>query len=93
MDCCATKIFYIKANNDADEWGKLANLINARYMPFVIMLPKFILSYFNYFTTDLGNDAFELTFPSWYRNHIIFIYSKIKNQNVKNMSFALKVSV
>lgn len=30
-----------------------------------IMLSKFIPSYFAYFTTDLGGEAFELLFPYW----------------------------
>lgn len=30
------------------------------------LLPKLIVSYFVYFTTDSGRDAFELPFDMWY---------------------------
>ncbi|XP_055306180.1 odorant receptor coreceptor-like isoform X2 [Sitodiplosis mosellana] len=30
-----------------------------------ILLPRFLLSYFLYFTTDLGNDSFTLPVPVW----------------------------
>lgn len=29
------------------------------------ILPKAIFSYFIYFTTDIGNEAFVLPFPMW----------------------------
>lgn len=32
-------------------------------LPPTFMLPKFILSIYAYFTTDLGNDALEMSFP------------------------------
>lgn len=35
------------------------------------LLPKALFSYFIYFTTDLGNDAFELPLPMWYVFHHI----------------------
>lgn len=30
-----------------------------------VILPKAILSFYNYFATDAGNDAFELAAASW----------------------------
>lgn len=47
-----------------------------------LMIPKFVFVYLIYFTTDTGNDAFEmgLPFPYWsVRNHnslsiIFFVY-------------------
>ena len=34
--------------------------------PLFATLPKFTICYFVYFTTDLGNDSFELPFPIWW---------------------------
>lgn len=34
-------------------------------LPPIFMLPKFVISVFAYFTTDLGNDALEMPFPMW----------------------------
>lgn len=33
--------------------------------PILMILPKFIISFCTYFTTDLGPDAFELPIPKW----------------------------
>lgn len=30
------------------------------------VIPKIFVSYFNYYTTNLGNDAFELSIPMWW---------------------------
>lgn len=47
------------------KWAKIEDLVIAQVIPVIIMLPKFISSLYTYFATDLGSDAFELTFPIW----------------------------
>lgn len=67
-DCLATRVAYIETNNRVEKWCKIADFILARFISIAFMLPKPILSYFMYFTTNLGPDAFELTFPVWYKS-------------------------
>lgn len=31
-----------------------------------LMIPNLIIGYFNYFTTDLGSEAFHLPYMEWY---------------------------
>lgn len=40
-------------------------LIITYYRVIGFVLPKAILSYFSYFTTDAGPEAFELSIPMW----------------------------
>lgn len=66
LDCQRSAGIYhgIKENiqkiNDCIEF-----LIIKCFFPFVIF-SKFITSYFAYFISNLGSEAFELTFPFWY---------------------------
>lgn len=45
------------------------NIINfalTTFTPLALVLPKCIISYIDYFATDLGSKAFQLPFPAWY---------------------------
>lgn len=44
---------------------KIFNIGAIKAMPICIMMPTFIVSYFKYFTTDLGKDAFALPAQLW----------------------------
>lgn len=43
----------------------------------IVLMPFPILSYIQYFTTDLGSDAFLLPFPGWYDGTIHLMVSLI----------------
>lgn len=43
-----------------------------------VMFSKFITSYFAYFTTNLGSEAFELPFPNWYETYLFWNTINIK---------------
>lgn len=59
------KALYSKMNGRVENWSKIINLILAKIVPICLTLPNAIFSFFNYFATDLGNDAFVLTIPTW----------------------------
>ena len=75
--CPVSKVFYSRANKQMEIWSKIVYFFNAKCVPILYMLPRPILSFFIYFTTDLGNDAFELTFPIWYENRLILWNVKV----------------
>lgn len=45
--------------------SKFLDIVVAKMSPICFVLPKAIATYFVYFVTDLGDDAFELTMPMW----------------------------
>lgn len=61
----ASKAMYEKTNSNVEKWCKI--LITAAMTAVLqsVMFSKFILSYFLYFATDLGRDAFQMPFPTW----------------------------
>lgn len=61
----ASKIIYIETVEQSEIGSEIVDFVIAKCIPVAFMLPKPILSYFKYFTTDAGPDAFELTFPLW----------------------------
>lgn len=60
-----SRVIYENSNQLVEKWFN----IFIRLVMFVtlpgLMFPTFIVSYFKYFTSDLGNDAFEMPYPIW----------------------------
>lgn len=56
---------YQKNHDMTEKIGKIVGLLMMHISVPVFVMPKAILSYFNYYTTDLGSHAFELTIPIW----------------------------
>lgn len=56
---------YENTNRMADKWSRFAFIVVAKVTPILYLLPNAIYSYFMYFTTDLGNDAFSLPHNIW----------------------------
>lgn len=61
----SSKIWYFKTNERVEKISKIINFVVIKFTPQYILWPKFIISYFTYFTTDSGADAFELPFLTW----------------------------
>lgn len=60
-----SKKYYEKVSRRIGYWVTFFDItINKLTIPGV-MLPSFVMSYFNYYTTDMGGDAFNLPFPMW----------------------------
>lgn len=58
------KRMYVKTNHQIEKWCNIIYTITIKLFVPILLLPKFIASFFFYFTTELGGDAFELPFPS-----------------------------
>lgn len=64
-----SKDIYGRVNKKNEKWTKMLDFVLLKVtLPGVIM-PNFIISYFLYFATDLGSEAFRLPFPKWYIIH------------------------
>lgn len=60
-----SKTHYEKVNEKIEKLsGKLYFALVKISLP-AFVLPDFIVSFFLYFSTDLGNQAFKLPFPTW----------------------------
>lgn len=70
----SSKNIYEKANRRVEKWSKFIYFYIVQISP-LILLPKFIISFFYYFTTDVGNDSFELMISMWwvFRNNFYIL--------------------
>lgn len=60
-----SKALYEKTNRQVELISKIIQFVVLYVSPPVLVLPNAIICLFMYFTTDLGNDAFNLPFPTW----------------------------
>lgn len=56
---------YTKTDNETQKRIEILEFAMIKVTPILIILPKFIISFYTYFTTDLREDAFELPIPKW----------------------------
>ena len=56
---------YEKTDRLVEKISKIIEILIVYVSPPSFVLPNAVYSYFVYFTTDLGPDAFELPFPTW----------------------------
>lgn len=56
-------MMYNETNRLIEKWTKIIYIIAVNVVLPAMMLPKFFISFFGYFATDMGNAAFELPFP------------------------------
>lgn len=57
---------YAKSNKQIEEYGNALSIFMRKVSIPCFIMPKFIISLVTYFTTDLGNDAFQLPFQLWW---------------------------
>lgn len=77
-----SKAIYTSTARKVQQRMDLFTLVMQKLTPILMMLPKFIISFCSYFTTDLGPDAFELPIPKWWVLHFkvfgcIFSHKKL----------------
>lgn len=65
IDFPVSKTIYTITDHKAEKWIETSKLIMLKVSPICLMAPQFSISFYVYFTTGLGNDAFELAFPAW----------------------------
>lgn len=65
-----SKEIYTKANETIEKWSEIIHLCFEKLTLPLIGPPFIFVSYFLYFTTDLGRQSFFLPFLSWYSKTI-----------------------
>lgn len=62
----ASKIIYDETNQRIENWTRVIYFIIMKVTPVCWIMPKFAISIFMYFTTDMGRDALKLPIPMWW---------------------------
>lgn len=65
---------YEKANQLAETWSKMIDFAIVHVSVPTIIFPKAIVSFFIYYTTEAGPDAFELPIPVWWASVYSFFF-------------------
>lgn len=65
MKCPESKIIFDKHIEQTEKWSKIITVFVTRVVPLCGVLSRAGPSFFFYFTTDLGNEAFELPTKMW----------------------------
>lgn len=65
MDNPVSKVIHEEKIQQVEKWCKALDFIMRKVTLQMSMWPKLVGSIFRYFTTDLGNDAFELPYLMW----------------------------
>lgn len=60
----ASKI-YTETNRIVEKWSVTIHFYTVRVVPHFIIWLSILTSYLFYFTTELGNEAFQLPYPTW----------------------------
>ena len=56
---------YVNVNERVETWTKLIDFALIKFSIPGVIAPKFIISFYLYFWSDLEADAFSLPFPIW----------------------------
>lgn len=56
------QLIYNKLNEKIEQFSKIIYFIFVHCTLFGVLMPNFLITFFVYFTTDLGSDAFQLPF-------------------------------
>lgn len=56
---------YVNVNQQIEYWSQITCHYIQKLLPKMLLFPAFIVSFYHYFTTDLGSDAFELRIFMW----------------------------
>lgn len=60
-----SRVMYEETNNLMEKLSEIVELMVVGVCLPGFVIPRIIVSYFKYFTTDLGDDAFDLSIPMW----------------------------
>lgn len=56
---------YLKLDERIEIWSNLFHFLVVQVTVPLVIMPKFLISFYLYFATDLGSEAFNLPFPVW----------------------------
>lgn len=65
MKCPEAKKIFDKHIEQTEKWSKIITVVVTRVTPICGVLSRAAPSFFFYFTTDLGNEAFALPTNMW----------------------------
>lgn len=65
MDDFRAQETIIETAEQVEKWNKILAFISIKMMPLAGVLSRAIPSFFLFYFTDLGNEAFQLPAPMW----------------------------
>ena len=65
MENPQSKQTYVKLNENIEKWTGVFYFFMVQLSVPAVTMPQFIISFYLYFTTDLGAEAFNLPFVIW----------------------------
>lgn len=66
LECPKSKRKYEKTNRNMEKWSEIVYFLTVKVTVVCLIGPRFVVSFFVYFTTNLGADAFELPILTWF---------------------------
>lgn len=76
MEDEATTELYVNAHQQSEKWNKIVYFMFMKIFAPSILVPLLIHVFYDYFTTDLGNDAFQLPSPFWLVHNLKILRNK-----------------
>lgn len=70
MHYAISKTVYEETNRRSEKLSGILILVSTKVMMFFGLLPPFIISFFNYFTTEMDGEAFQFVLPLWYTDYM-----------------------
>ena len=65
MENPQSKQTYVKLNGKIEKWTGFFYFFLVKVSVPAVTMPQFIISFYLYFATDLGAEAFSLPYPMW----------------------------
>lgn len=92
LKCVASRALYEKSNHLMEKLSRIVYFIAVGGVLGVV-IPKAIVCFFKYYTTNLGRDAFDLPLPTWCVCKFRCTFGLLSMLTIILYSFNLKVSV
>lgn len=70
----ASKTIYEESNRITEKITEILKTFPIMIFYSAFMAPILIFNFYTYFTSDLGNDSFQLFFPYWWAQHMLFSF-------------------
>lgn len=80
-----SKAIYEDLHARMEKWTELIHLANVKVTLPCVVIPKFVMSFYVYYTTDVGGDAFQLPTYAWLVE--LFRFVKFEHINTKSNPF------
>lgn len=65
MHHATSKALFEGTNRRSEKLSGILIFALMKIFPFMISMPTFIISFFNYYTTELDEEAFQFALPLW----------------------------